>query len=368
MTEADHAFAMRLLALDEFAAAETLLKSGLAADGSYIDLYGSDSTFSNSQSSAVIIPVAKAATSSFANVVCISLPDNCPGQSGKRPKATHVHQFAVTHARAIELNAQLRHDAVKRSQGDTDGQVVSNVGGYHSKCEALRPEHHAAWYGPIATLLVEALHTLHADGKVDGTPIEELDFAGWLNVSSRPSHFNRPHDHGKVPYSAVYFVDDGGPPGQPLPYGWSCGAAPADGRPFFYNSAQKLSQWQPPHPASHGEETPLLARCAGQLLLQTQLEAWSNDFAVLSIPCVPGTLYLFPGYVPHAVLPRTLQSFERTDGGAVDRSAVAHAQALRVSVACNISAAAMAGASPESKVSGGAGGDLPTVWLASRGI
>ena len=118
-----------------------------------------------------------------------------------------------------------------------------------------------------------------------------------MNVS--PKHaFNQLHDHSAVLYSVVYFVDDGQ------------GIAEAGS-----------------------------AACAGELLLLTQLKAWTDEFAYLSVAPVPGRLWLFPGYMPHAVLPRA-------DGA--DES-------LRISVACNVAAYPSQSKHP-----------LPTVWQASR--
>ena len=360
MSANNTAFALRLLALDAHSAARLLLKCGVDADGQYVDLHGALSSFDECKTVVKAVP-REPSGSSFANVACISLPDNAPGITGKMPRVSNVYQFAMHPTRAVELNAQLRRDAVDLSHGGDAGQVISNVGGFHSACEALRPERPTSWGGPLAALLVEAMHTLHPDGMVGGVSIEALHLAGWLNVSA-PTHFNRPHDHGNVAYSAVYFVDDGGPPGQPLPSGWSCGAAPSSGKPYYYHSEEQLSQWEPPHPplpSTDGEGSALLPRCAGELLLQTQLRAWSSQFAVLSVHPTPGTLYLFPGYMPHAVLPRTLQSFEETTHepahDEATRQPTRNPPSLRISVAVNISV-------PEA-----GNWDLPTVWLASRG-
>ena len=83
-------------------------------------------------------------------------------------------------------------------------------------------------------------------------------------------------------------MDDGGRGGDPLPPGWSCARDPSSGRPFYYHAGAQQSQWEPPHEAG-------LARCAGELVFQTQHAAWQNRYAIFSVPPVPGTLWLFPG-------------------------------------------------------------------------
>jgi len=154
--------------------------------------------------------------------------------------------------------------------------------------------------------------------------------SGWLNVN-KPSDFNKLHDHGSVPFAAVYYVQGGACAGDmALPEGWREFMDDAH-RSYYHDAANCASTWERP------------TACAGELLLKTQLKAWTDDYAFLRVKPVAGTLWLFPGYMPHAVLPR---------GGCDDADG---APSLRVSVACNI--ATHEGQSTE---------PLPVVWSASR--
>ena len=306
-TARDERFAARLLALDAFAAAQLLLRNGTLVDHEYGDhYYGLDATFTSAEPSTA--QVALPEYSSFASIDRTSLADNAPDNDHG---LSTVHKFVLQPGLAVRLNAQLRHSALMESQ-QSAGVVVSNAGGFHSATTHLDPALHAeAWHGPLRPLLLEALHALHPDGLVAGCPIRHLHLTAWLNVSS-PACFNQPHDHGAVPYSAVYFVDDGGP------------------------SAQSST-------AAKG-----LPACAGELLLQTQPIAWSRQYALHAVLPVPGTLWFFPGYMPHAVLPRAVPmqqpqgAFDLNTAGRVSSRAgpgdgdLNADKTFRISVACNV--------------------------------
>jgi hypothetical protein len=272
----DKRFAAQLLALDSLDAAKLLLQNGTLVDGEYGDHYYVDSSFTSAKPSTTPIDVPE--HSSFARIDRWSLPDNSPEAVG--PSITsyghhvsYVHRFVLQPEHAIRVNAQLRHDAIRQSE-QSEGVVVSNAGGFHSVTTRLDPAlQDDAWHGPLRPLLLEALHALHADGLVAGCPIKDLHLTGWLNVSSSTS-FNQPHDHGGVPYSAVYFVDDGGSSAQPC--------------------APSMAPFEQP------------SSCAGELLFQTQPVGWSRQYALHAVQPVPGTICFFPGYMPHAVLPRAL--------------------------------------------------------------
>lgn len=154
-------------------------------------------------------------------------------------------------------------------------------------------------------------------------------------------------------------MDDGGRAGDPLPPGWSCARDPSSGRPFYYHAGAQRSQWEPLHEAG-------LARCAGELVFQTQHTAWKNRYAIFSVAPVPGTLWLFPGYMTHAVLPRTTETPElppwvapkavHASGALLGEDTESDAnksESLRISVACNLSTTEHVA-------------DLPVVWQTSR--
>ena len=269
---------------------------------------------------------------SFESIATLSLPDNPPGGGGPRKRtATEVHRFVLAEGVASELNARLRRDAVAHSRFQP-GSSISNVGGYHSEVVGFeRSDASTHWYGPLHALLVEALHAIDAFGEAGAVPSERLEISGWLNVSAKDAH-NKLHDHGSAMWSAVYFVDDGGGAegAAALPTGWHEFVDAASGRSYFSPDSGEArdgqATWERP------------SACAGELLLETQLKAWTSEFAYLPVRPVPGTMWIFPGYMPHAVLPRATSA----DG------------ALRISVACNVSVRAEAERA------------LGTVWLASR--
>ena len=71
-------------------------------------------------------------------------------------------------------------------------------------------------------------------------------------------------------------------------------------------------------------------------------DRWESNYGYLPITPRAGDLWIFPGYVPHAVLPRALP---RDGNGASDAGTPVHDQVadeedatagMRISVACNI--------------------------------
>lgn len=61
--------------------------------------------------------------------------------------------------------------------------------------------------------------------------------------------------------------------------------------------------------STNGEEAAAAAdaRSAGSLVLKTQLVPFAHSYGYLPIAPRAGDLWVFPGYLSHAVLPRTLQ-------------------------------------------------------------
>ena len=150
---------------------------------------------------------------------------------------------------------------------------MSNQGGFHSNEEAFTAA--TTWYSPLLPLLHAALQRIGADYS------HEAAITGWINASA-PSAFNSLHDHGTSIWSMVYFVDDGGCAAQEDAELWGC------------------------------------------LLLRTQLVPFTHKYAFMAARPRPGDLWLFPGYLSHAVLPRQLKEHGEGSGS------------LRVSVACNL--------------------------------
>ena len=162
--------------------------------------------------------------------------------------------------------ASLLRSLRRKASALRSGARVSNVGGRRSDERAFDDDA-GAWYAPVRALVAEALA---ADGDL-------AKLSGWLNGSG-DADANALHDHGDAAFACVFFVDGG--------------AA------------------KPPH------------RDAGHLLLRTQLKAFTHEYAYVAVPPTPGDLWVFPGHVSHAVLPRALPGDARAAG-------------LRISVACN---------------------------------
>ena len=81
-----------------------------------------------------------------------------------------------------------------------------------------------------------------------------------------------------------------------------------------------------------GEEAATAELLSGALLLKTQLAPYRPEFAFMPIQPRAGDLWLFPAYMPHAVLPRKLCEAQNNNEGIAANMGVG----LRMSVACNI--------------------------------
>lgn len=247
-------------------------------------------------------------TPCFESHVGISLPDNPPAFEFRPPShtdisgKTEVHRFVLTGSIAREVNQSLCQYGVQLHRKG-DGIHRSNVGGFHSTETVFSGAGSSSeWYGALHNVLLEAIKMLETNGalgdsrrissqRVTTATCAPLQVSGWVNVSSARD-FNTLHDHGNALWSAVYYAD--------------AGVVTDD----------------------EVENSELLS-LAGALILKTQLVAWSSDFGFLPIRPRAGDLWIFPAYVPHVVLPRTL------DNTAADGDTSLGGR-LRVSVACNI--------------------------------
>ena len=250
-----------------------------------------------------------------------------------------MHRFVLNASIAALINANLQQTASELSISES-GIRRSNIGGFHSDEERFEGSGSSSeWYGQLQNVLLEALRMLHhgpeEEEEVATMPgatslpwarARELNCRGWLNVNDS-THFNLLHDHGDAVWSAVYYVDPGmtaastAPTPQAAP---SASAAAAEG-----GAAPR--RVRPPNDAAY----------AGALLLRTQLKAFSTDFAYLPVPPSAGDLWIFPGYLPHAVLPRTLPTAESGELQAAKTAtppsaSTAPASSQRISVACNV--------------------------------
>ena len=286
----------------------------------------------------------------FESHLGISLPDSpppSPTREERQPDAspmsstasaagmTEVHRFTLHSSIAEHINAELREEATSRRTRN-DGIRRSNVGGFHSE-EELFTSTTSGWYGRVHNVLIEALRMLEdgssgadapgaealrqkpaPDGPQSPPPaatattssyghVNRMKVSGWMNVSTTLA-FNTLHDHGDALWAAVYFVD--------------AGSAAADGD----------------EEETVGPAAATATAYSGALLLKTQLAPWTSDYAFFTIKPRAGDLWIFPGYVPHAVLPRALPS-----AGEVDVGKEAQDESPRISIACNVAKPAAAG-------------------------
>ena len=212
----------------------------------------------------------------FTSHVRYALKDNIKGEAG----TSWVHRFRLNAALASRLGAQLGSDA--HSMADSQrGVRISNVGGFHSPEEQLRGEA-GMWYSGLYPVLSKAVRAACTPAELDASGCWAM--SGWVNVSGE-EHFNALHDHGDYTYSLVYFVCDGAAE-QRVP-------STDDGPPP-----------ESPHPATRSEAQGELS--GGELLLKCQLRPFSHEYGYFPIRARPGDLWLFPAYMPHAVLPRRL--------------------------------------------------------------
>ena len=261
---------------------------------------------------------AEEASAHFASFETYELPDNPPVRGA--PPTTRCHKFTLRAEGARVINARLRASAATliaaaaRADGTADGVRVSNVGGFHSREVPLSRDvvdgadaaDDAMWCGSeLHDALRAALARVECCPRA-GSGRARLRLTGWLNASP-PTAFNALHDHGTAAWSFVYFG--------------AAGDETAD-----------------PDEAAD-EAAPAFEGRGGSLLLMTQLEPRTRRHAYLPIAPVPGELWAFPGYVPHAVLPRALRDRRDSLCSASSPSRARRSWGgLRVSIACNATA------------------------------
>ena len=219
----------------------------------------------------------------FQSHAILLLPDNPPNET----TSTEVHRFQFNQALALDINKKLSQTGLQMANEatETSSDTISNIDGYHSKEEMFETEKQD-WYSDLLPFIQAAFLSIDETTSLDFTVCDEqsLPLSGWLNVSD-VNAFNALHDHGTSKWSCVYFVNDGS----------------------SIEQKDKTKEQE-----TRGTVAP------GSLLLRTQLKPFTHEYAYLPIPPVPGELWVFPGYLPHAVLPR---------GGDVSK--------MRISVACN---------------------------------
>jgi len=223
----------------------------------------------------------------FESHTTLVLPDNPPIKPCPvTMRHTSVHRFVLSDGVAAAINGHLLSEAVRHSQLIT-GSSRSNVGGYHSIEEVWQGGGSSGdWYGRLHNVVLEAVRVLSADadagtpGGAGGNSDADLHVSGWFNVSGA-REFNTLHDHGDALWAAVYYVARGGEAAAGV------GSSDDGGESDMETDTDD-------------------ARAAGSLVLKTQLVPCTHTFGYLPIPPRAGDLWIFPGHLSHAVLPRTL--------------------------------------------------------------
>jgi hypothetical protein len=246
----------------------------------------------------------------------LDIPDNPPKENP--PSTTNLFKFVLSREKSSTLNArlsQLAQSSLEPTSADNNIRV-SNVGNGNVHTAEVPftvfdskqlPPSSPQWYSELyeevllpALLCIDpSFELLLSCGRVEAT--------GWLNVNTDPHSFNALHDHGAATWSAVYFVESGDNRDR---VGTECSEAEGS--------------------SEHGRPPPPSSLSLGNLLLRFQLEAFTQHHAYLAVPPTPGTLWIFPSYVPHCVMPRKLAAC--TDAAA-DRMT---SQSPRISIACNV--------------------------------
>jgi len=185
------------------------------------------------------------------------LSDACFGHLFATPLLEHVW------ADASELNAQLS-ECILDHERRHPGTELTNVGVWHSAAGRLefcgvagrRLMQH------MSEMVEEATHRLYAQFGASARPLEWI-LSAWANIN-RKGDFNQMHTHPGATWSGVYYVDHG-----------------------------------ETHPAAEGTVIHLFDPCASRAnIFFPELSCRAVTFRPQ-----PGLMILFPGYVPHAVLP-----------------------------------------------------------------
>ena len=269
-----------------------------------------------------------------------------------------VHRFSILPEISEPLTASLAKSAASLRRVST-GILVSNAGGWHS-CEEILDSssdevldseaaarsapsavHWACGLEAIVSAAVGAIEGHAPDGvPSSGAALGAREVSGWLNSSGRFA-YNTLHDHGPhVEWSVVLFVRTGEEAVDAAAASASAASAAvavaaaaaaaaaavaaaaaltlvgvdiaATATIAAANSNKEAEAEVIPCSLPDGRETlggsPRGEHPAGgSLLMKTQPDALEpNKQSYLSIPSRPGELWLFPGSLLHAVLPREL--------------------------------------------------------------
>ena len=207
---------------------------------------------------------------------------------------------------ALECEMRLVHTPA--GPGSNAGVVKTNKGGYQSyhdlfedqaskACKELRDLVSVALTEIVALELdARGRCTSYAGDEAFLRPeLGELHTAyAWLNVN-RGTDSNAVHQHDVERWSAVYFVSDGEPnaPGFPCP----------ESGHMIFRCGPKTA---PAHPRGPIDLAQLPTQTSGRINLAQLPALCPFSHSYMSVAPLPGSLWIFPGSVPHAVMQTVL--------------------------------------------------------------
>ena len=231
-----------------------------------------------------------------------SLPDWCD------PELTHALESAVKAAIAAESARERASAAAEAGAAEGAAEVAAPM-------PAQLPVPQAAAPAPPEPSVPSGGGS--GGRGSDGAPASTraLRATGWFNATASDGAHNALHDHGEASWSVVYFAAfergaaDSGARGD-----GSVGATTDTGSSTDAGSTSTGSSATDTNTCADAGFLPL-SRHAGHLLLRFQLAPFTQHFGFAAVPPEPGTLWLFPGHVSHAVAPLGPVAASRGDGG-----------------------------------------------------
>jgi len=269
------------------------------------------------------VPLSVAAQNTISTHTTYELPcehENEGIPEGDLQQVDVVHCFTLQRQVAWPLNERLVKLAESKEQlalecemsrvhippgpASNAGVVKSNKGGYqsyHDLFEKGSPEAFNELHDLVSVALTEIVALeLDALGHCTAFAGEEACLYpemgelhkayAWLNVN-RGTDSNAVHQHDGERWSAVYFVSDG----KPNAPGFLC---PESGHMIFRCGPKTLPA-QPPAPIDLGQ---LPTQTSSRVDLSQLPTLCPSSHSYMSVAPLPGSLWIFPGSVPHAVM------------------------------------------------------------------
>ena len=280
----------------------------------------------------------------------------------------NVHRFRLpAPAGSTDLNQFLASLALRKER-ECAGCNRSNVGGWHSRDDLWRwPEMDGEHGRRVADVLQSALLQVkeyetqgslcqcHVACEMGGSAAESRLRAtqqmhtqeAWLNVS-RAGNWNHFHTHPGSTLSGCYYVSNAASASSAAaPCQAQCGSELLQGRLILLTSA-------PESVSEHSENLVHRIWDEADRKLEAQPVAETSEGSsknVLVVDPVPGSLIVFPSFVPHLVLPLGIESAGCTscrsiDAPGLDSEADALAGRVRISLAFNHFDAPLASGAP----------------------